>query len=220
MTDSRTIQLGQFMREAIEARLADVNVSLPCSVVSYDAAKQTVTLQPTLKRRRRKKDGTFEATTIPTIQNVPVAFPRCAGGWITFPLAEGDVGMAVFSQRSLGEWSGKTAGQVVDPSDEQLHPFNGAWFYPGGWPAASPLAGGADAANPVFHTATFLDLGQKGLTADDLAAVGKLVDDRLAAVYTHALAHVHPSNGSPATPTVPPLPTTPASTKATKVRIK
>ncbi len=184
MTQSRTITIGQFMREAIEARLAIINVSLPCKVLKYDKAKNTVNLQPLLKRKRRKKDGTTIATEIPSLQNVPVAFQRCAAGWMTLPLAAGDIGQVVFAQRSLAEWMGKSKGEVVEPSDEEMFPLAGAWFYPGGYPSASPLD--ADDQNVVIHTETNLLLGDK--TASEFVALATKTKTELDKVKTYLQA--------------------------------
>lgn len=217
MTQPTTITLDQLIREAIEARIAEINVSLPCKVLSYDSSKNTAKLQPLLKRRRRKKDGTVTATEIPSLQGVPVAFQRVNGSWITLPVQAGDVGMVVFCQRSIAEWMGKQRGDVVEPKDETLHPFGGAWFYPGASPGADPIQ--SPGSNPTWHTDTSLDLGEKNLTANDLVAIGQLVDSRLSTIQATYDAHFHPSGMGPTgVPTV--LIGSLASTKATKVRAK
>ncbi len=231
MTQSRTVALTQFMRAVIESRIAEINVSLPCKVLSYDKSKNTVKLQPLLKRRRRKTvDGSMTATEIPSFQNVPVAFQHCNGGWMTLPLAAGDVGMCVFSQRSLSEWMGKSAGEVVDPSDETLHPFNGAWFYPGATPSKSPID--ADGDNMVIHTETRLDLGEKGLNdADNFVALAKLVKQEISSLRDSVnnfitidyATHLHPTGMGPTgTPAVPATntPGPVGDVKAAKVRAK
>lgn len=231
MTATRTVALTRFISAALESRIAEINVSLPCKVLSYDKSKNTVKLQPLLKRRRRSTtSGEMTSKEIPTLQNVPVAFQHCNGGWITLPLAAGDVGMVVFSQRALSEWMGKSAGEVVDPSDETLHPFNGAWFYPGGTPSKSPID--ADGNNVVIHTGSKLDLGEKGLNdADNLVALAKLVKQELSSLRDSVnnfitidyATHLHPSGMGPTgTPAVPATntPGPVGEVKATKVRAK
>jgi hypothetical protein len=229
MTKTRTAIFAQLVREAIEARLSVVNVSLPCKVLKYDKAKNTVNLQPLLKRRRRKKDGTTVVSEIPSLQNVPVAFQRVNGSWITLPIEADDVGMVVFSQRSLGEWMGKAKGEVVEPTDEELHPLGGAWFYPGGYPSASPIESPGD--QPTWHTDDKLDLGEKNLTDDDLVAIAKLVKQEISSVRDTLnnfitidyATHLHPSGMGPTgTPAVPAsnTPGPVGDVKATKVRAK
>lgn len=219
MSETRQFTLDMLIQLALEARLSELHVSLPCKVVTYDAAKQTVDLAPLIKRKRKGLDGTSEVTELPSLQKVPVAFPRTAGGWITFPIQAGDVGFAIFSERSIADWMGKSAGSVVEHSDDTLHPFGGAWFHPGGYPAASPISGGADASNVVIHTASMLDLGERNLTPADLVAIGALVDARLLTVQTSFDTHVHPSGMGPTGVPAVPIGSL-ASTKATKVRAK
>lgn len=186
MSDTRKPTLELLLQLAIEARLAELHVSLPCKVISYDAAKQTVDLQPLIKRTRTARDGTTESTDMKSLQKVPVAFPRTSGGWITFPINTGDIGMVTFAERSIKDWMGKSAGEVVEATERTLHPLGGAWFYPGAYPSASPLSGGADDANVVIHTGSKLDLGEKGLNdADNLVALAKLVKAELTAIVSN-----------------------------------
>ncbi len=218
--NEKRFDMGQLLRQAFEAKLSDICVSLPAKVLSYDAAKQTVKLQLLIKRVRKDATGEVTANEIQPLQQVPVAFPRCAGGWITFPLAADDVGMVVFAHRSLKEWTGKSAGEVVEPTDDEVLSLNGGWFYPGGYPEKSPLDGGADEENVVIHTETMLDLGEKGLTDDDMVAIGKLVDDRIDDLRQKHNNHTHPSGMGPTgTPTTP-IASQYASVKCTKVRAK
>ncbi len=219
MTQERSIDLGQLFNEAFMAKLSEVNVSLPCKVLAYDAATQTVKLQPLIKRKRRDAAGVVTATEIPPLQEVPVAFPRCAGGWITFPITEGDVGQVVFCQRSIKDWMGKAAGEVVVPTDEDMLSLNGAWFYPGAYPSKTPIAGGADEDNVVIHAEEKLDLGEKGLTADDAVAIAKKVQDNLDTLTDFVMSATSiPAGG--ALVFVPPTGPIFASMAATKVRAK
>lgn len=187
---TKRVSIGQYVREAIEARLAEVHVSLPCKVLSYNSAKNTVNLQPLLKRKRRGKDGETAATKIEALQNVPVAFMRSQAAWVTLPLAAGDVGHVVFAERSIKDWMGKEAGLEVEPTDETLHPLAGAWFVPGGYPSASPISS-PSTSHPVFHTESELHLGEKGLSNDQWVAIASLVDDRLSKLKTAFDGHVH-----------------------------
>ncbi len=198
-------------------------------MLSYDSTKNTVSVQLLIKRKRRKaSDGTTTSTKVESIQNVPVAFPRCAGGWITFPLAADDVGQIVFAERSLGDWMGSPAGTEVEQSEETLHPLNGAWFYPGGYPSKSPIDP-TNADHPVFHTETELHLGEQGLSADQFVAIAKLVKDEISALrstvntnVTLYNAHVHPESGVNTGPPAVPMssPAAVGEVKATKVKAK
>lgn len=186
------IDMGQLFREALESRLAEVHVSLPCKVKSYDKDKNTVSVIPLIKRKRRSKEGTTTATQIEALQNIPVAFLRSSKAWVTIPLAEGDVGMVVFAERSLKDWMGKQKGEVIETSDESLHPLDGAWFYPGTYPSKSPISN-TNGDHPVFHTETELHLGEQGLSSDQFVALAKLVKDELTSLKSAIANHQHSS---------------------------
>lgn len=225
---ARSPTFGQLLREAMDARLADLHVSMPCKVVSYNSSKNTVTVQPLLKRKRRDAAGAKIVTSMKTIQNVPVAFPRCAGGWITFPLAADDIGQLVFAERTLNDWMKSNPGDEVEPSEDTMHPLNGAWFYPGGYPSKSPIDP-TNADHPVFHTESELHLGEQGLSNDQFVAIAKLVKDEISALrntvnsnVTVFNTHTHPSGMGP-TGTPASAESSPAAVgdvKATKVKAK
>lgn len=59
---------------------------IPGKIVSFDAEKQTATIQPLFKP---KHNGV--PVDMPELQEVPVRFPRAGGGAITHPVKEGDV---------------------------------------------------------------------------------------------------------------------------------
>lgn len=61
--------------------------------------------------------------------NVPVAWPRTAAGYLTFPLTIGDTGELIIQDRSLAEWRKK--GFPVDPIDNWTHNRGDGVFHPG-----------------------------------------------------------------------------------------
>ncbi len=177
----RAPTFGQLLREAMESRLAELHVSMPCKVVSYDSEKNTVDVQPLFKKRRRDANGDKTVTSFKPIQNVPVAFLRSSKAWVTIPLQAGDLGMLVFAERSVADWMETSAGREVEPSEDSLHPLNGAWFHPGGYPSKSPIDP-TNSSHPVFHTETELHLGEQGLSDNQFVAIAKLVKDELTAL--------------------------------------
>jgi hypothetical protein len=77
------------LREAMRALMALLNVAMPVKVVSYDATKQSATVQPIVRGRRRLADGTLEAYQLPPIANVPVMHPGGSNGAMVIPPAAG-----------------------------------------------------------------------------------------------------------------------------------
>ncbi|MCC6811352.1 MAG: hypothetical protein IT381_28240 [Deltaproteobacteria bacterium] len=179
---------------ALEARLAELHVSMPCKVDSYDSEKNTVNLIPLLKRKRRStKTGATSSSEIKALQNVPVAFMRTSKGWFTLPIAKGDVGMVVFSERSLKDWMSKTKGEVVEPVDEAKHPLDGAWFYPGCYPSKSPIDP-TNSSHVVIATSgssVELHLGEAGLGVNNFVALSKLVLDEMNKIRDALHSHSH-----------------------------
>lgn len=121
--------LSELLERAIASRIADVHVSMPGAVVSYDPATQTATIQPGLRRVVFDEDDAPVPEELPPIQNVPVVFPGSAALTLHFVLAAGDTGDIVFSSQSHNEW--RASGQVSTPGDLKPHNLGSAKFYPG-----------------------------------------------------------------------------------------
>lgn len=109
----------------VEGRLANVHTAMPCQVVSVDFAKQTCVLQPLVKARILKQDGSQEWQSYPVITDVPLHFPSGGGVAMTFPVQAGDEALAVISSRSFDAWlqSGGEQQQV----DLRMHDIGNAF---------------------------------------------------------------------------------------------
>jgi hypothetical protein len=129
--------LGELLNRALDARLADVHVSMPGRVETYDAATQTADVQPLLKRALRDEDGEI-VETLPLCPGVPVLFPRAGDWFVSLPLSKGDTVLLVFAERSLDQWLER--GGEVDPGDLRMHSLDGAVAIPGVYPRKERLA--------------------------------------------------------------------------------
>lgn len=123
--------LVELLRRAIESRVADIHVSLPGIVKSYDAAKQVCSVQPAVGRILFDDDADDDATNEmpPILENVPVEWPGAGGCYIHFPMAAGDTGTLVFCERSISEW--RAQGVASIPGDLRVHGLGSAIFRPG-----------------------------------------------------------------------------------------
>lgn len=126
--ENETPTLAEVIQRAIEARVCNMHVSMPARVVEYDFKTQKATVQPEIRRSYR--DGTV--VDIPTIRDVPVAWPRAGNAFVHFPLNAGDQVNLVFSERSLDEW--KNIGGNTTPQENRKHDFSDAIAYPGTYP--------------------------------------------------------------------------------------
>ena len=173
---NETPTLTQVIKDAIEARLIDVHVSLPGKIVSYDPATQKASVQALIKR----SFVSGESVDLPVFTDLPVAWPRAGKAWIHFPLKAGDFVQVVFSERSLDEW--KQTGASVAPKEKRKHNFSDGWVIPGGYPFGSPM-NGADAKDVLLvHDKTEFRLtsggrfSMKGNGGEELL---KILDDFL-----------------------------------------
>ncbi|MBS6009725.1 MAG: phage baseplate protein [Haemophilus parahaemolyticus] len=101
--------------EELNNALAEINVAMPATIVSYNAGNQWATVKPSLAKRL-SNGNTLQA---PQIVNVPVCFPVAdVGGnkaMITLPMKAGDGVLLVFSQRSIENWLDGSKGSPDDP---------------------------------------------------------------------------------------------------------
>ncbi|WP_036771783.1 phage baseplate assembly protein V [Photorhabdus australis] len=104
------------MQEVISAGLY---VSLPCIIQSFDADAVTVTAQPAIRWKIRKKNGEQESVSLPLLVDVPVVFPRGGGVTLTFPVKVGDECLVVFADRCIDYWW--QSGGIQEPVDPRQH---------------------------------------------------------------------------------------------------
>ena len=170
----------------IQRRLAQVNVSIPGRVQSYNASQQSATVQPLIQEAYIKEDGTRGVRDLPIIQAVPVAFPGAGSYGFTFPLTKGDTVMLLFSQASIDKW--RKQGGKVDPLDDSRHDLSDAIAIPG-------LRSFSEATDQVADAAVLygpeVRLGSKD--ASELIALKSDVQ-RLSDAFD---AHVHAQWGFP-----------------------
>lgn len=99
--------------------------SMPARVVNYDAQKQTISAQPTIKAYVLQKDGTSKAVDYPVIPDIPVQFPGSGGQTMTFPVKAGDECLLNFCSRSQDSW--QQSGGVQAPMDTGMNNLSNAF---------------------------------------------------------------------------------------------
>lgn len=207
--DPRTPTLAQVISKALDTRLADVRVAMPARIESYDVSKQLADIQILLKARVVGEDLKEATETVPVLRNVPVMTFGGGGMFLSFPLAKGDTGLVIFSDRSMDIW--KSVGGEVDPIDVRQHSVSDAIFIPGlrANPQALPDVG-----------PSLVVLGQSNASADFVALASK-VDAGFSALVSAFNTHVHPGGtiaGSTGIPSV--LETNPATVASATVQVK
>ena len=107
------------IRAAIEQHMSRMWTSAMGRVVSYDAAKQTASVQLTVKSFVKGEDGKRKAVDIPVLQDVPVQFPGSGGQTMTFPVAVGDEVMVNFLSRASD--AQQQSGGDQNPTDASVN---------------------------------------------------------------------------------------------------
>jgi hypothetical protein len=225
---SRTPNIYEVVKAGLDSALTELHTAMPGIVRKYDAATQLADVQPSIQRRFRKPDGTEGTRDFPVIVNVPVAFPRAGGFFLSFPVAVGDFVLLVFSERSIDQWLEK--GGIQDPIVTTLHDLSDAIAIPGVYPKGGKLASahaqhmvlGPDSASAPRAYFKTNEIALGGESPSEFVALATLVKTELDKIHTWALVHMHPTAApgvpSPPTPTVPALAAAASPVAATKVK--
>ena len=93
--------------------------AIPGVVQSYNSNANTAEIQPAIRERIVKEDGTIEYVNLPLLINVPVVFPQAVGIGITFPIKKNDEVLVVFSDLAIDNFWEK--GSVQNPIEVRRH---------------------------------------------------------------------------------------------------
>ena len=120
----RAPTLEELLRSAFEAMQARIWTALPGEVQSYNAAMQTVVVQPAMNGKQRLPDGTWTPTQLPLLLDCPVAWQGGGGATLTFPIKKGDECLVVFSSRCIDRWFAKgfTDGGTPEQPNAENNP--------------------------------------------------------------------------------------------------
>lgn len=129
------------LRQIFDAHQEGLYTAMPGIVKSYDAAKQTASVQPALQSITRAVDDDEPdlVESLPVLAEVPVLWPRGGGQFSHFPMAAGDSVLLVFCQQDINAW--RRDGGEVDPGTLDRHGLSGAVAVPGFFPSTAPIPG-------------------------------------------------------------------------------
>lgn len=120
------VNIPEAVRSLVLEEMAGTLTSLPVVVLAYDAGQCTVTVATLINKEY--SDGAIG--TPPTLYDLPVIFPSAGGGLISFPIKQGDTGLAVFCSKSIDEWV-YGDGSAVTPASKRSNSLNDGVFFPG-----------------------------------------------------------------------------------------
>lgn len=132
--------IADLIRDALDSRAEAINTCMPAKVLSYDAATQTATVRPALKRPVRTEDEDPTTEALPDIPSVPVVCFRGGPFVLHLPPVSGDYVLLLFPQWSIAEWR-RLGGDSVDPGDHRHHSLGSCVALHGVYPSSSVVAG-------------------------------------------------------------------------------
>ncbi|WP_241603829.1 Gp138 family membrane-puncturing spike protein [Rosenbergiella nectarea] len=156
---------------------ANVRVSMPGIIQSFNAEKCTVTVQPAISGWGQDGAGNLVSKDLPLLQDCPVIFPRGGGVSLTFPLIEGDECLIIFADRGIDFWH--QSGGINKAVDDRMHDLSDAFVIPG--PMSERRALKSVSTNSIqIRTdsgAQFIELTQSGavnITAPNITLTGNV----------------------------------------------
>lgn len=134
----RIKEQAEVFRKMLDAFAFDMRMVIPGSVKSFNAAKQTAVIQPSI-RERVNLGGKLSWETLPLLVDVPVAMFRAGGYCITFPVNEGDEGLVLFADMCIDAWF--QSGGVQNQMDKRRHDLSDGFFLPLTWSQPRVISG-------------------------------------------------------------------------------
>jgi hypothetical protein len=221
---SESASLGDLLAQLSDFTLGRINVCLPGTIVSYNPATQTATVQPVPAARYHDPEtDALVPEAMPQIANVPVRFPVGLGGTIaiTWPLAPGDPVTLEICDRSLDEWKSTGAPATV-PQDVRRFDLTDAIAVPGPRPPSQPIQASG------HHPSALVLQAPMTLVGSSAAADPPVTESRLQLFLTELLFWLgtHTHSGVTTGPGVSAVPVqavdlpTPGPLGALKVRVE
>jgi hypothetical protein len=190
--ESQRPSLGEWFNGAAEILKGKIRGAMPGRVESYDAATQRADVKPLLQALQRNADGSTTSVSLTVVPNVPVMMPQGGGRQIKLPVANGDVVLLVFCDRSLDKW--KSKGGEVDPVDLRQHHLSDAIAIAG---VRDPTSGASAPTADIEVRADGTVL--LGVGAAQGVGLGANIRAELDALWTAITSHLHPVTTAPGT---------------------
>ena len=139
--EERINDLEELLRLAMDGRQSQIHTNQPGIIVSFNPATHTASVQPSIKGRVQKQDGTVSYEALPIIPDVPVSFPGGGGATLTFPIKAGDECWLSHSHRDISAWW--QSGGIQQPFESRMHDLSDCVAHVGIRSARHALPGGS-----------------------------------------------------------------------------
>lgn len=117
------------MRIILDGRQSKIWTAIPGIIDSVDFSDLTCSVQPTIQGTVENENGSKTLVDLPLLIKVPIIFPKGGGFSITFPIAEGDEVLVVFSSRCIDAWW--QSGGINRPMEARMHDLSDGFAIPG-----------------------------------------------------------------------------------------
>lgn len=173
MSDKSNLSFEESLLNTMQGVLADTRIALPCKVLSFDGIK--VSVQPLTKIAKTVGDKE-SYVEFPVIEDVPVIIPfaQSLGLSLTLPIAAGDNGLLIISDRELSSFvngDGLTPKQPYKSnvfSNTRSRNLKDAIYIPGLSPNSKTLA--VDTSHIELRNkgrSIYISLGEDGIKLTD-----------------------------------------------------
>src|SRR5262252_5950159 len=125
----RSWDLDESLRQFGEDLRRQVRTSLPIIIKTHNLKEGTADGNVATKAAYLNSTGRVEWKDVPLIAQMPVFYPGGGGMSITFPIKQGDEGLAIFSHKSIDQWWQK--GGVQDQNESRMHSLSDGFLFPG-----------------------------------------------------------------------------------------
>jgi hypothetical protein len=114
---------------AIQGNQAGLWTAMPGIIRTYEASKQTASVEVSIKMQIQEPDGAWRWEAIKPLVDCPILFPSGGGYTLTFPVLPGDECLVVFASRCIDSWW--QSGGVQIQADLRLHDLSDGFVLPG-----------------------------------------------------------------------------------------
>lgn len=126
--------------------LTGVHTSIPGTVLEFDAATQTATVQPAIRKKVTLAEG-VQSIPQPQLFKCPVVFPysQTAGFSVCMPVQAGDSVLLIYAETSIDNWQDRGGeSEPVEDTVSRAHDITDAIAIIGLTPSTTPVSGYPD----------------------------------------------------------------------------
>jgi cytoskeletal protein CcmA (bactofilin family) len=119
--------LTELLDNCLSYQLDDLHTMLPAVIITIDYTTRKVSVQPTIKKRKRDGDNDAKGLQdMAIIQNVPLVTPASKLAMLSIPVKVGDEVLLGFFERSVDNYKYSDGSTPIDPQDYRKHDYNDA----------------------------------------------------------------------------------------------